>query len=488
MLGRGLRAAMLVLAVLGCALAGGCGQSHASFHLDMIEQVKNKTTPEQQQQIADVLTAMFGTPDKPFVLPQTGLDIELLRTASGPVHRDAVAGPRGLYREHCVHCHGITGDGAGPTAAFENPYPRDYRRGWYKFKSTKRDDEPTTADLMRTLTDGLQGSYMPSFKLLPEIDRRALVEYVKYLSMRGEMELALLRYLKEADKPDLTDTASLLDMLASIAEPWQHPIPILVDDRPADLQFDKIADPVKRKLAEDESIAIGRQMFTHEKADSFDYPVFDAQGNPVKGADGKPQQQTIQFVGAACIKCHGPTALGDGTTTDYDDWTKQVWPSAATATATDDASLLYALGALPKRNIIPRNLRLGVYRGGRRPLDFYYRIHEGINAAPMPATDLLTDEEKKQRDAIKADAEKQAAAHPEFRITEDDSLATQKLKSHQKAEFIAKIVDPKIEKLQSRRMWYLVDYVRSLPYEPGGELGADAAVSNMDSPLEPRVR
>ena len=68
----------------------------------MIEQVKNKTTTEQQQQIADVLTAMFGTPDKPFVLPQTGLDIELLRTASGPVHRDAVAGrARALSRALC---------------------------------------------------------------------------------------------------------------------------------------------------------------------------------------------------------------------------------------------------------------------------------------------------------------------------------------------------------------------------------------------------
>ena len=123
------------------------------------------------------------------------------------MHRDAVAGPRGLYREHCVHCHGITGDGAGPTSAFLNPYPRDYRRGLYKFKSTQRAAEPTTDDLMRTLTDGLQGSYMPSFKLLPEVDRRALVEYVKYLSMRGEMELTLLRYLKDADKPDLNDTA-----------------------------------------------------------------------------------------------------------------------------------------------------------------------------------------------------------------------------------------------------------------------------------------
>ena len=27
----------------------------------------------------------------------------------------------------------------------------------------------------------------------------------------------------------------------------------------------------------------------------------------------------------------------------------------------------------------------GVYRGGMRPIDLYYRIHAGINGAPMPA-------------------------------------------------------------------------------------------------------
>ena len=158
-------------------------------------------------------------------------------------------------------------------------------------------------------------------------------------------------------------------------------------------------------------------MFTHDKSDKFEYPTFDAQGNPVKSSDGKPVTRTIEFVGAACIKCHGPTALGDGTTTDYDDWTKQIWTAAAWSQKSDpEASMLYALGALPERHITPRNLRLGVYRGGRRPLDFYYRIHEGINAAPMPATDVLTEAEKKQRDAIQKAADALCRKqHPDLR-------------------------------------------------------------------------
>ena len=73
----------------------GCGQSVAEFHLDMIEAKKDKISFQQQQQIADILTAMFGTPDAPFVLPQTGLDLEKITLASGPVNRGARAAPAG---------------------------------------------------------------------------------------------------------------------------------------------------------------------------------------------------------------------------------------------------------------------------------------------------------------------------------------------------------------------------------------------------------
>ena len=33
----------------------------------------------------------------------------------------------------------------------------------------------------------------------------------------------------------------------------------------------------------------------------------------------------------------------------------------------------------------PANLNRGVYKGGRRPLDLYWRIAKGINGAQMPA-------------------------------------------------------------------------------------------------------
>ncbi len=41
-----------------------------------------------------------------------------------------------LYRRHCLHCHGVSGAGDGPTAPFLYPRPRDYRKGLFKFTST----------------------------------------------------------------------------------------------------------------------------------------------------------------------------------------------------------------------------------------------------------------------------------------------------------------------------------------------------------------
>jgi hypothetical protein len=144
-------------------VAAGCGRTPpASFRANLVEATKQRLTPDQERQVATILEAMFGTPDQPFVLPEAGLDLAKLQLAAGPVRSDIVGRKNGLYREHCSHCHGITGDGMGPTAAFLNPYPRDYRPGVFKFKSTERADKPTHADLVRILHNGIAGTSMPS--------------------------------------------------------------------------------------------------------------------------------------------------------------------------------------------------------------------------------------------------------------------------------------------------------------------------------------
>jgi mono/diheme cytochrome c family protein len=367
-------------------------------------------TLEQKQDVADILTAMFGTPDDPHLPVVDGIDelvdIDNLRMAAGPVGRDEGQRAHGLYREHCVHCHGISGDGRGPTAAFLNPYPRDYRMGVFKFKSTPKGGRPTHDDLYRLLINGVAGTAMPSFKLLPESEVESLVDYVKYLSLRGEVERRLYEELaieldegeRLLDDSDLAAANELIveDILATIVGKWKQ----------AESQAANV--PQRPNWVGDEklvSIERGKQLF------------YGAVAN--------------------CVKCHGESQLGDGEMTDYDDWTKDFhdWtkPISPEKKAELEAELM-SLGGLEPRNIIPRNLRSGIYRGGRRPVDLYWRILNGIDGSPMPAA-----------------MQKPEGAGPEVKgLTSDD-------------------------------IWHIVDYVQSLPYE-------NVMVTGEDEPVYARLR
>jgi len=98
-----------------------------------------------------------------------------------------------IYRHQCLHCHGLSGDGRGATAPWVNPHPRDYRKGIFKFTSSKQEEgerKPRKEDLVRTITEGIEGTSMPSFRLLPDEQIGALASYVIHLSLRGETEFA----------------------------------------------------------------------------------------------------------------------------------------------------------------------------------------------------------------------------------------------------------------------------------------------------------
>ena len=312
------------------------GAQGAIVSVDRLE-----TAPETLVDIATVLEAMFGTPDNPVVMPETGLDIEKIRRAAGAVWSDDQHNTGGLYRQHCVHCHGVSGGGDGPTARTLNPYPRDFRYGVFKFKSTDGPAKPTDDDLHRILESGIPGTAMPSFKLLRKDERDKLVEYVKYLAMRGETEKALIFQSLDSGEPIDFSRDNLLgdDVLGGVIEAWKEATEAVIVPETFPDSVDPDADGHTKALAA--SIRRGRELFYGAKAN--------------------------------CFSCHGYAALGDGQTTDYDYWNKMIekeWTG---------------IGALPKRNIKPRNLRDNVFRGGRRPLDIYRRIYGGINGTPMPA-------------------------------------------------------------------------------------------------------
>ena len=354
-----------ILVMVG--LVVGCDSTSPSFYLDMVNVRKNED-PEvpfsktQLTNLAEVLTALFGTPDEPHVFADANLGMHdlveerNLKLAAGPVGSDEMGRSRGLYRQHCAHCHGITGDGAGPTAAYLNPYPRNYRMGIFKFKSTPKGEKPTDDDLERILRNGIPGTAMPSFSLLADDEIKALVQYVKYLAIRGEVERNLVYVMGDEldegqlllDPDDSSDGVGMVqDAMSMVLSRWQRAESRMTLPSPRP----DVADPQTASTDEMRaSIVRGHQLF--------------------------------QGVIANCFSCHGKTALGDGQLDLYDDWTDELEPKDPAKYA-DLASLQDR--PQPIRNIRPRNLRRGVYRGGRRPIDLYWRLRNGIDGSKMPA-------------------------------------------------------------------------------------------------------
>lgn len=89
-----------------------------------------------------------------------------------------------LYAANCAVCHGESGDGKGEAAHMLVTQPRDFRPGWFKFRSTPSGALPSDDDVMKTITNGIRWTAMISRADLSEPDRRALVQYLKTFSPR----------------------------------------------------------------------------------------------------------------------------------------------------------------------------------------------------------------------------------------------------------------------------------------------------------------
>jgi mono/diheme cytochrome c family protein len=160
--------ALVLIGVIGC---------HRSEPPQFVaSDVGKDLTPELQHAVQVELVKQTGSFLKP----------KLLATA-GDSHHDLARG-QAVYQERCVQCHGVSGDGDGPSAKYMYPRPRDYRKGIFKFASTPYGYRPLRDDLLRTVRQGVRGTSMPGFSLLPEADLQSVVDYVLTLARRGELE------------------------------------------------------------------------------------------------------------------------------------------------------------------------------------------------------------------------------------------------------------------------------------------------------------
>lgn len=96
-----------------------------------------------------------------------------------------------IYEVRCLWCHGATGEGNGFAAQFTNVRPRDFTSGIFKFKRSLPGQVAADEDLFRTISNGLPGTPMPSWKLvLSDKERWDVIEYIKSFTDIFESEKA----------------------------------------------------------------------------------------------------------------------------------------------------------------------------------------------------------------------------------------------------------------------------------------------------------
>jgi mono/diheme cytochrome c family protein len=288
-----------------------------------------------------------------YQLAGEGVNAKRMRNLSAD--RKQIAGGYGLYRRHCLHCHGVSGAGDGPTSAFLYPTPRDYRRGLFKFTSTPNGARPHRDDLRRTVRNGLHGTSMPAFEaLLSDDEIEQVIDYVIFLSIRGETELALIDLGAVSDEADAE--ALSLDAARQEAEG--------VINKWKTAQRQVVNPSIPRPPSTRGSVLRGRELFL-----------------------GKTKEKL------ECAGCHGVLARGDGPSFVSQEVFNQVVFGGNPSERQERIDQLD-----PKTKdlwfqklddwgnpIRPNNLNRGVYKGGRRPLDIYWRIAKGITGAQMPA-------------------------------------------------------------------------------------------------------
>jgi mono/diheme cytochrome c family protein len=481
--------------VAGLALGlAGCGDAFNAGPLRYVESPRLaadlKERPKLQAKVKKALVELYGNDPRDIrVPPGTGLRRGGIYLANyvmvdekgvkkpkpmvrevpvpdkaGKTHRVLQAGGYSLYRLHCLHCHGVSGAGDGPTAEFLYPRPRDYRKGLFKFTSTPTGVKPTREDLRKTIVYGLHGTSMPAFEsLMSPDDIEQVLDYVIFLSMRGETELALIDEAGIADEndPEALNADTVQGIAQGIFKKWKA----------AESQV--VNPPVPKPPATRESILRGRDLFlsrntTGNKVDctSCHGPQAVGNGPSIVGmevynavvfngniskrfelASGQIEiLQALTDLDAAASAEHEPgksetaetEALGPPTRANLigllqkrlriDAKDKPEALKAKTGYVEDiggqvttfeeifeklladlEAKTLvyrsYSLGGIQYHATIdgatatlwnnslddwryplrPANLNFGVYKGGRRPIDLYWRIAKGINGAKMPA-------------------------------------------------------------------------------------------------------
>ena len=117
-----------------------------------------------------------------------------------------------LYAQQCASCHGATGDGNGPLAASLDPRP-------IAFTDRERAASRSLMALHQVISQGVEGTSMPSFAALPEGDLWALAFFAGTLSYDEAMRSRGAQLWQDAKTrqgfPDLAAVTTTTELAAA---------------------------------------------------------------------------------------------------------------------------------------------------------------------------------------------------------------------------------------------------------------------------------
>lgn len=377
-----MRVGVILTVLLTTISLAGCNAPEAKF---VYSKETESLIREARRPVTKALDDHFGTPHKLVGWEKLPIDYGKAEPTV-PGHETAgwqlLAG-RNLYMRHCLHCHGVSGDGNGPTAPYLNPPPRDYRRGEFKFTSTIGTAKARRDDIALILKNGIPGTSMPSFALLKPEEQTALVEYVRFLAMRGEFEKRLVAELSsDYSEKAVADRIKNNEKRSEIVDALEK---FVTGTKEEPAEFPNTINDVSENLAADWAAAEDEANLVVPK-----HPRQLPAADPQSIARGRALYMSEKL---KCYSCHGLAAKGDGSgTVDY-------WPipNSSPEKKFADRGLHDNWG----NPIKPRNLTLGQYRGGRRPIDLYRRIFAGIKGTQMAGfATALRDDKDEQGNAL----------------------------------------------------------------------------------------
>lgn len=239
-----------------------------------------------------------------------------------------------LYRVRCLTCHGPMGGGNGPTGRWLDPEPRDLRDGIFKWTSVQANYRPRRGDLIEVLERGVRGTAMPSFRRYSRGELEGLVDWIRYLAIRGETEQLATYFVANSG------AVRMDDVMKAYETTWAR----------------------------------------WDEATAYSADAPDVAPRPDGALAGRIARGAELFRGelANCATCHGENGRGDG---------EAIWEVAEN----DERIRRLDRWGHPSH---PRDLTSGVFRGGERPADLFRRIKYGIGGTIMPAADAsLSDDD-----------------------------------------------------------------------------------------------